>query len=234
MGRPVHNKFDPSRHCGSPDAGTAYRRAVRLMEVALKSRDKHDPQSAKWHDYNRKAEALRQTAEVYEASKKPCMWPKGTRTNHLGRGLCYLHCECKGSVKGHSASNMLGYYANLKDPEFLRLVGEMAVEGKDPRDLGSDILFLRAVLRQKVEGGEIDEAVKVTDILGKMVERENNMKLKQAVSWDAVTIMMERMAAVVKMAVTDPEVLNSIMHGWAQIQPVESDAKLQWGESGKQ
>lgn len=219
--------FDPDKHCGSPDAGFAYRTVVEKIERFKAGQAKMDPQSEKWHERKRAIEGLELVAAAYKKDELPCTQTKGARTNHLGRGLCATHCDCKGLQAGHNADRRLGFYAGQKkDPELLRIVGEMAVEGKDPRDLEPDILFLRAVLRKKLDDGEIDEAVKVTDMVRKLVESENNLKLKQAVSWDAVTIMMERMAAVVKNNITDPEMLGNIMAGWAAITPIETDAKL--------
>lgn len=219
--------YDPEKHCGNPDAGSAYRTTLARIERFTKVRDKHDPQSAEWHEKNRAIEGMRIVAEKYASDSKPCIQPKGAKTNHLGRGLCWQHCDCKGLKSGHSAEKRLGFYADLKDPELLRKVGEMVVEGKDPRDLEPDILVLRAMLRDAINEQDTDKSIRLLDLIGKMIERENNLKLKQAVSWDAVTIMMERMAAVVKNVVTDPEMLNAIMAGWSAIQPVESDAKLQ-------
>lgn len=231
---PKKPKFDPEKHCGNPDRRRAHLVMLSRIETHTKILGKLEEGSDKHANKAKLLETLKSVAAGYERDVAPCQKPKGEGTNHYGKGLCKWHCDCKGEENGHGFSLRLGTYQLIQDEGALREIGKLVVSGVDPMDLEGDLIVMRGMIAQflrsrqslNFSSADISDAAKLLELVGKTVERINTLKLKSAVSWDAVTIMMQRMGDVVKNVVTNPDDLNRILDGWSAISPVDPDARL--------
>lgn len=228
--------YDPERHCGNIVRRAAHSRLLQKIaeyEAAQKRIDPNNPLFAKRVELILN---LQVQAEEFEKTVENCTKLKGWGTNHMGRGLCMRHCECKGEDAGHTFSVKIGPYQYADDKVVRERMGALVLSGADPMDLEPHLLFLVAVLTKSVDEKSfntpegMDRAVKLVDVIGKMVERINQQRLKSAVSHDAVIMLTERMGEVVKDVVTDPDLLDRILNGWRAIPPIDPNTRLRLAE----
>ena len=231
---PKKKPFDPEKHCGNPDRTSAHR---RILERLDKSRKRLGNLREGTNDYrvcNELIAALEQSAALYEIDVVPCTKPKGQGTNHLGRGLCRWHCECNGSDEGHGISMRLGPYQLITDVGALAEIGKLLTSGVDVLDLDADMIVMRGILAKRlsmmrdmeINTDDLRDMMRLMEQMGKTAERIHAIRLKSAVSHDAVVILMQRMGEIVKQVVTDPDQLDRILAGWSAMAPVPTDAKL--------
>ena len=226
--------FDPERHCGNTERRHKHQVLFNRITRYEAKLAKYEPESQAAKEINELLAHLREQAEPFANDLRICTKPKGYGTNHYGKGLCMYHCECKGKETGHNFNVKIGPYRYIDNDDVKRRIGAIVISGDDPMDLEPHLIALTAILTAYVESkkdlnltsDDLGDLLKLIDQIGKMVERINQQRLKTAVSWDAVTIMMEKMGAVVKDVVTDPEDLDRILNGWRNIDAIDPNARL--------
>lgn len=225
--------FDEEKHCGNPNRISAH---LRLQEKIAKNHrtwEKSKPGSKNREIIATTLRLLRERDSNYERDVKPCLREKGYKTGHPGVGLCKWHCECHGEPNAHGMALNLGMYAARRNEGALAEIGRLLVSEGDPGDLEGELTIVRGILAAwlksrgslNLSSADIRDATKLVEVIGETVERINTLKLKTAVSRDAVQILQERMASVLKAVVTDQDMLEKVLVGWGQI-AVSPDAKM--------
>jgi hypothetical protein len=147
----------------------------------------------------------------------PCTHGAGQKTDHVGQGKCWLH--------GGRSPVKHGLYSTIKNQKLLEHIKLIEESGADPMDMLPEVKLMRAMMWEYINrfegiepmGEQLELASNLMDKAGRMIERIHKIKQTSAVTWEAVQMLLERMAFVLLKHIQDHDVVEAIKRDWMDI-----------------
>lgn len=225
-------QFNEQRHCGALSVRRGPEAIEARIAAILKQRDRPCLPTETIEKLDSTLALLQEKLANKDGQR--CLLEKGKRTSHLGFGRCFRHCECKGDFTYHNRTG--GAYRSVVGSNIAGMLDTMDAANRDLMDLRPELELLRAVLmdwtasvQRKPEERRMPADIAVVtatvSAIGKTVEQIHNLKMKTAVTFEQVQLIMEKVGALLEMHLMAwdgkrfhaEKCLQEVKEAWTQI-----------------